>query len=129
MTARRGVVGVLAFALLLSGCHSATPVELDDLRERFIAAGGICSGWSAVSERGTLAAGTCAEGAVLMVFANTEGRADFIKNEIETNPGIRGRTHIILSADTWLVLDTLASVVRVMPSLGGMISGRNGANP
>jgi len=68
-------------------------------------------------------------GAVLMVFGETADRADFIKSELETNPLIRDRTHIILSKDTWLVLDTLASIVRVMPELGGMISGRNGANP
>jgi hypothetical protein len=129
MTARRGVLGVLAIALLVSGCSATTPVELDDLRTRFIAAGGTCSTWSSVSEPGSLAARTCAEGAVLMVFADTVSRADFIKTEIETNSRIRDRTHIILSKDTWLVLDTLASVVRVMPTLGGMISGRNGANP
>jgi hypothetical protein len=129
MTARRGVVAALAVALLVSGCSATIPVELDDLRARFIEAGGTCSTWSAVSESGTLAVKACAEGAVLMVFANTEGRADFIKTEIETNPGIRGRTHIILSSDTWLVIDRIASVVRVMPALGGMISGRNGANP
>lgn len=129
MTVRRGVVGVLAGALLLTGCSATTPAQLDDLRERFIAAGGSCSGWSTVSESAALAARTCDEGAVLMVFADTADRADFIKSELETNPLIRDRTHVILSEDTWLVLDSLASVVRVMPALGGMISGRNGANP
>lgn len=129
MTARRGVVGVLVSALLLSGCSTTAPVELDDLGARFIEAGGSCSTWSTASESGALAARTCAEGAVLMVFADTVGRADFIKSELETNALIRGRTHVILSNDTWLVLDTLASIVRVMPTLGGMISGRNGANP
>jgi hypothetical protein len=129
MTARRGVVGVLVGALLLSGCSATTPAELDDLRERFVAAGGSCASWSTVSTPGSLAAQTCAEGAVLMVFGDTTDRADFIKSELDTNRRIRDRTHIILSKDTWLVLDTLASIVRVMPALGGMISGRNGANP
>jgi hypothetical protein len=129
MTARRGVWGVLVSALLLSGCSAAPLAELDNLRARFIAADGACSTWSTVSEPGALAARTCAEGAVLMVFEDTVDRADFIKSEIETNPLIRDRTHIILSNDTWLVLDTLASIVRVMPELGGTISGRNGANP
>jgi hypothetical protein len=129
MTARRGVVGTLVSALVLSGCSASPTVELDDLRERFSAAGGSCSTWSTVSIPGSLAAATCAEGAVLMVFADTIDRADFIKSEIETNALIRGRTHVIVSKDTWLVLDTLASIVRVMPVLGGMISGRNGANP
>ncbi len=129
MTARRGVVGVLVSALLLSGCSEATPAELDDLRERFVAAGGSCASWSTVPTAGSLAAQACAEGAALMVFEDTADRADFIKSELETNPLIRDRTHIILSKDTWLVLDTLASIVGVMPALGGMISGRNGANP
>lgn len=129
MTARRGVVGVIVGALLLSGCSATTPAELDDLRERFVAAGGSCTSWSTVSTPGRLATQACAEGAVLMVFGDTTDRADFIKSELDTNPLIRDRTHIILSKDTWLVLDTLASIVRVMPALGGMISGRNGANP
>ena len=129
MTARRGVVGVLVSALLLSGCSEATPAELDDLRERFVAAGGSCASWSTVPTAGSLAAQACAEGAVLMVFGDTVDRAEFIKSELETNSLIRDRTHIILSKDTWLVLDTLASIVGVMPALGGMISGRNGANP
>lgn len=64
-----------------------------------------------------------------VVFADIADRADFIKSELETNSLLRGRTHVILSTDTWLVLDTLASVVRVMPALGGIISDRNGANP
>ena len=129
MTARRGVVGVLVSALLLSGCSEATPAELDDLRERFVAAGGSCASWSTVPTAGSLAAQACADGAVLMVFEDTADRADFIKSELETNPLIRDRTHIILSKDAWLVLDTLASIVGVMSALGGMISGRNGANP
>lgn len=129
MTARRGVVLALFIAVLLSGCSAVPPDEIDDLRERFLAAGGTCSAWSAATEPGALAAQTCAEGALLVVFADTADRVDFIKSELETNALIRGRTHVILSTDTWLVLDTLASVVRVMPALGGMISGRNGANP
>jgi len=72
---------------------------------------------------------TCAEGAVLMVFNSTSDRADFIKHELETNQFIRERTHVIVSKDTWLVIDTLAVVVRVWPEMSGMISGRNGANP
>ena len=129
MTARRVGVGVLVSALVLSGCSATIPVELDDLRERFIEAGGSCASWSEVSAPGSLAAQTCAEGAVLMVFDDTADRADFIKSELDTNSLIRDRTHIILSKDTWLVLDTIASIVQVMPALGGMISGRNGANP
>jgi uncharacterized membrane protein YukC len=102
---------------------------LDDLRERFVAAGGECSDWVSLEKPLALGANTCAEGAALIVFESTEDRADFIKSELETNDQIRARTHIIVSKDEWLVIDSLAVIVRVMPALGGMISGRNGANP
>ena len=82
MAARRGVVGVLVGGLLLSGCSAATPAELDDLRERFVAAGGSCTSWSTVLTPGAVAAQTCAEGAVLMVFGDTTDRADFIKSDV-----------------------------------------------
>jgi hypothetical protein len=104
-------------------------VQLDNLRERFVAAGGVCSDWGPIDAPLALAAKTCAEGAALVVFESTEDRADFIKSELETNEQIRARTHIIVSKDEWLVIDTLAVIVRVMPPMGGMISGRNGANP
>ncbi len=118
-------VGVIG----LTGCSTNPTVQLDNLRERFVAAGGVCSDWGPIDAPLAPAAKTCAEGAALVVFESTEDRADFIKSELETNEQIRARTHVILSNDTWLVLDTLASIVRVMPALGGMISGRNGANP
>ena len=120
---------VCSVAFGLTGCSTNPAAQLDDLRERFVAAGGTCSTWSAVSEPGAVAARVCAEGAVLMVFADTVDRADFIKSELETNEQIRARTHIIVSKDEWLVIDSLAVIVRVLPALGGMISGRNGANP
>lgn len=113
----------------LAGCSADSPGQLEDLRERFVAAGGECSAWSPLDEPLVLGAQTCTEGAALIVFESTEDRADFIKSELETNKKIRARTHIIVSKDTWLVIDTLAVIVRVMPRLGGMISGRNGANP
>ena len=97
----------------LTGCSSDSATQLDNLRERFVGAGGECSDWVTLEEPSAIGAETCAEGASLFVFESTTDRADFI----------------ILSKDTWLVIDTLAVVVRVMPRLGGMISGRNGANP
>jgi hypothetical protein len=102
---------------------------LNELRDRFVAAGGVCSSPSTYDEPRALAAETCAEGATLVVFNSTQDRADFIKTELETNEKIRARTHVIVSKDSWLVIDTLAVVVRVWPPLGGMISGRNAANP
>jgi hypothetical protein len=113
----------------LTGCSTESAAQLDDLRERFVAAGGVCSVWAPLGKPLALAAQTCAEGATLVVFNSTEDRADFIKSELETNEQIRARTHVIVSEDTWLVIDTLAVIVRVMPPMGGMISGRNGANP
>jgi len=113
----------------LTGCSSDSATQLDNLRERFVGAGGECSDWVTLEEPSAIGAETCAEGASLFVFESTTDRADFIKSELETNDKIRARTDIILSKDTWLVIDNLAVVVRVMPRLGGMISGRNGANP
>lgn len=113
----------------LSGCSADGSVTMSDLRDRFVAAGGTCSTTTPYDEPRALSAATCAEGATLVVFESTQDRADFIKTELETNESIRARTHIIVSKDTWLVIDTLAVVVRVMPAMGGMISGRNGANP
>ncbi|MDP4586341.1 MAG: hypothetical protein NWS64_03460, partial [Microbacteriaceae bacterium] len=107
MNARCGVVGVIVSALLLSGCSATTPAQLDDLRARFIAAGGTCTDWTLIDEPYAEAAATCAEGSTLVVFTTTQNRADFIKKEIETNDRIRARTHVIVSEDTWLVIDTL----------------------
>jgi hypothetical protein len=120
---------VCAAAFGLTGCSTNPATQLDDLRERFVAAGGECSDWISLEKPLALDAKTCVEGAALVVFESTEDRADFIKSELETNEQIRARTHIIVSKDEWLVIDSLAVIVRVMPALGGMISGRNGANP
>lgn len=127
---RLATISLVSSVLLgLTGCSADSAAQLDDLRERFVAAGGECSDWAQLDEPLALGAKTCTEGAALVVFASTEDRADFIKSELETNEQIRARTHIIVSKDTWLVIDTLAVIVRVMPRMGGMISGRNGANP
>lgn len=119
------VLSVLAIA----GCTIPTSPALDNLREQFTVAGGICSEWTPIDEPFAVAAATCVEGATLVVFDSTADRADFIKSELETNGHIRARTHIIVSKDTWLVIDTVAVIVRVMPRMGGIISGRNAANP
>ena len=125
----RTTVALAIFAVIMAGCAQPTPQAMSDLRERFVAAGGLCSDGTPRDELLALASLTCDEGATLVVFNSTNDRADFIKSELETNEQIRARTHIILSKDTWLVIDTLAVIVRVMPPMGGMISGRNGANP
>ena len=120
---------VCGVAFGLAGCSTNPAAQLDDLRERYVAAGGACSEWATIDEPLALGAISCAEGASLIVFESTADRADFIKSEIETNQKIRARTHIMVSKDTWLVIDTISQIVRVMPRIGGMISGRNGANP
>jgi hypothetical protein len=125
---RRTVAFALS-VLVVGGCASPVSQEMVDLRTRFVAAGGLCSDWTSRDEPLAVSALTCDEGATVAVFDSTQDRADFIKSELETNELIRARTHIILSQDTWLVIDTLAVIVRVMPVMGGTISGRNGANP
>jgi hypothetical protein len=127
---RFATISLVCGAVLgLTGCSTDSAPQLDDLRERFVAAGGECSDWTSLNEPLALGAKTCTEGATLVVFESTEDRADFIKSELETNEQIRARTHIIVSKDKWLVIDSLAVIVRVIPAMGGMISGRNGANP
>lgn len=129
MKACRRIVALVTGVLVLTGCSAGPDVELAELRQRFTAAGGACESWTRISSDSARASAECADGAMLMVFDSSIDRADFIKNELETNQFIRERTHVIVSKDTWLVIDTLAVVVRVWPELGGMISGRNGANP
>lgn len=125
----RGVASLLVSAFVFAGCASPGSTALAELRERFIAAGGMCTAMTTIEEPYATDAARCAEGATLVVFASTQDRADFIKSELETNADIRARTHIMLSKDTWLVIGTLAVIVTVWPDMGGMISGRNGANP
>jgi len=125
----RKAVALALSLLVVGGCVSPISQEMVDLRERFVAAGGMCSDGTPLEKPLALAALTCDEGATVVVFNSTKDRADFIKSELETNEKIRARTHVILSKETWLVIDTLAVIVRVMPRMGGMISGRNGANP
>ena len=125
----RRTIALAVSVLIVGGCTSPIPQEMIDLRDRFVAAGGLCSEWTPQEKTLVLSTLACDEGATLVVFNSTQDRADFIKSELETNEQIRARTHIILSQDTWLVIDTLAVIVRVMPPMGGMISGRNGANP
>jgi hypothetical protein len=125
----RQTVALALSVLVVGGCASPISQEMVDLRNRFVAAGGLCSEWTPQEKTLALSTLTCGEGATLVVFDSTQDRADFIKSELETNELIRARTHIILSKDTWLVIDTLAVIVRVMPVMGGTISGRNGANP
>ena len=102
---------------------------MDDIRNRFVAAGGECATWTEFSETRATEAIRCAEGAVLYAVAGDSERSDIVKTELETNADIRARTHIMLSGENWLIIDRIAVIVRVMPTLHGIIQGRNGANP
>lgn len=113
--------------LTLAGCTSASDVE--SLRSQFVEAGGSCSTWTVVAEPRANGAIRCAEGAVLYAVAGDSERSDIVKTELESNDAIRARTHIMLSGDDWLIIDRISVIVRVMPTLHGMIQGRNGANP
>ena len=66
---------------------------------------------------------------MLYLFEGDAARSDVVKTELETNADIRARTHIMLSGENWLIIDRIATIVKVMPSLHGIIQGRNGANP
>jgi hypothetical protein len=35
----------------------------------------------------------------------------------------------MLGAERWIIVDRISVIVTVMPKLGGIIHGRNGANP
>jgi hypothetical protein len=63
------------------------------------------------------------------MFTGDSQRADFVKIALETNTDIRARTHIVLAGEDWPIIDRMAVIVAVMPSLHGIIQGRNGANP
>ena len=117
----------VAALLALGGCAPTPGVEA--LRSRFVEAGGSCSSWTAISDPRAREAIRCAEGAVLYSVAGDAERSDIVKTELEANQKIRDRTHIMLSGDDWLIIDRIAVIVKVMPSLHGMIQGRNGANP
>ncbi|MEN9740605.1 MAG: hypothetical protein RLZ72_871 [Actinomycetota bacterium] len=126
---RKGSLGVVAVAVvLLAGC-APTGTQIDDLRERFVAAGGACTTWTSLDEPRARQAILCDSGAKLYTFTDYDAQKDVVKTELEVNRDIRGRTHIMLSGEDTLIIDRIGVIVRVMPYLHGIIQGRNGANP
>lgn len=127
---RAPVLAVLALAvaplITLAGCASP---GIGGIVEKFVDAGGPCATSSALDEPLSLAAVECADGARIYLFTGDDQRSTFVKTELETNADIRARTHIMLSGENWLIIDRIAVIVQVMPSLHGIIQGRNGANP
>ena len=124
----RGLSAVLV-GLVACGVGGCSAQSVDSVREKFVAAGGSCETWAHLDDSRALDAITCSDGAQLYLFDGDAGRSDFVKSELESNTNIRARTHIILSGENWLIIDRIAVIVRVMPTLHGIIQGRNGANP
>lgn len=120
---------VLVAAIALSSCTNAEPAELDALRAQFVAAGGSCGDWATLDEPRSLGAIECSSGAKIYVFDSDGARSDVVKTELDVNTDIRARKHIMLSGDYWLIIDRIPVIIELMPRLGGMIQGRNGANP
>ena len=125
---KRLVAGVLVLAL--SGCASpTTPSEtVDELRERFVAAGGECADATAFDLEQATESLQCSSGAVLHTVASDADRSAIVDYYLESD-SVRERTHIMLGAERWIIVDTISVIVTVMPTLGGIIQGRNGANP
>lgn len=126
MSARQIRALALAGVIALTGCTSASA---HDIRQLFSDAGGECASWTEVVDTRAVDALVCSAGAKIYLFDDDAERADFVKTELESNTDIRSRTHIMLSGENWLIIDRIATIVRVMPRMHGIIQGRNGANP
>lgn len=123
------LVLALAGTLALAGCSPSEPAGLTALRNEFVSYGGVCDSWTAITEPRSLGAITCNGGAELFLFDSDSSRSDVVKDQLETNTAIRARTHIMLSGDYWLVIDKIPVIIHLLGRMGGMIQGRNGANP
>ena len=127
-----GLVSVLVVTCLLTSCATQSTVDetgLAAFRERFVASGGVCKTWEPITEPRSLGALECDGGAKLYLFDSDSSRSDVVKDQLEVNPDIRARTHIMLSGDYWLVIDKIPTIIHLLGRMGGMIQGRNGANP
>jgi hypothetical protein len=67
-------------------------------------------------------------GAVLHTVESDIDRSAIVDYYLESER-VRARTHVMLGAERWIIVDKIATIVVVMPQLGGIIQGRNGANP
>jgi hypothetical protein len=121
-------IGVLVF--MLAGCVSSLPqVEsIVELRTRFVAAGGDCDDATTFDLDAAVESIRCANGAVLHTVESDTGRSAIVDYYLESER-VRARTHVMLGAERWIIVDEIATIVSVMPQLGGIIQGRNGANP
>ncbi|MFZ4505040.1 MAG: hypothetical protein ACOYNK_01595 [Microbacteriaceae bacterium] len=121
-------IGVLVF--MLAGCVSSGPqvAPIDELRAQFIAAGGDCADATAFELDAALESIRCVNGAVLHTVESDADRSAIVDYYLESER-VRARTHVMLGAERWIIVDKIATIVTVMPKLGGIIQGRNGANP
>jgi hypothetical protein len=121
-------IGVLVF--MLAGCESSNPLveSIDELRAQFVAAGGDCADATAFEFDAALESIRCANGAVLHTVKSDIDRSAIVDYYLESER-VRARTHVMLGAERWIIVDKIATIVTVMPKLGGIIQGRNGANP
>jgi hypothetical protein len=121
-------IGVLVF--LLAGCVSSGPqaASIDELRTQFVAAGGDCADATAFELDAALESIRCANGAVLHTVESDIDRSAIVDYYLESER-VRARTHVMLGAERWIIVDKISTIVVVMPQLGGIIQGRNGANP
>jgi hypothetical protein len=125
---KRLAAGLLILAL--TGCaSSAPPVEpVDGLRERFEDAGGVCVNPEPFQLAHAHESRRCANGTVLHTVDSDADRSAIVDYYLESD-SVRSRTHIMLGAERWIIVDRISVIVTVMPKLGGIIHGRNGANP
>jgi len=126
--AERVTAGFLILAL--TGCASSAPPAdtVEQLRERFVAAGGDCTVATPFDLTRAAESIRCANGAKLHTVDSDADRSALVDYYLESD-SVRARTHIMLGAERWIIVDKIATIVTVMPELGGIIQGRNGANP
>ena len=120
-------VALGAIVLTLTGCAAPTNA-IDELRERFVAAGGVCAEPTRFEFPAASHSLRCANGPLLHTVETDADRAKVVDFYLESDD-VRSRTHIMLGAERWIIVDTISVIVTVMPKLGGIIQGRNGANP
>jgi hypothetical protein len=126
--AKRVAAGFLILAL--TGCASSAPPSdtVEQLRERFVAAGGDCTDATPFDLAPAAESIRCANGAKLHTVDSDADRSSLVDYYLESD-SVRARTHIMLGAERWIIVDEISTTVVVMPQLGGIIQGRNGANP
>jgi hypothetical protein len=94
--------------------------SVQSLKEAFVLAGGICSGYSQ-TDNVTLAAqtGTCGKGAVLTIYSSVSDRDGVVAN-MKQFSDLVGMN--LLVGENWIVND--AGVATVQPKLGGTLFTR-----